>query len=77
MGIKVIAHRPGFYGQYREVNDEFEVANEEAFHDSWMDRADSKAQKRKVAQINATGNNPAGAKPSTQANELPDPADLS
>lgn len=76
MGIKVIAHRAGFYGQYREPGTEFEIADEEAFHDSWMDRADGKAQKRKAAQINATGNNPAGAKPSTQANDLPDPADL-
>jgi hypothetical protein len=64
MGIKVIATAPGYYGRYREVNDEFEVADEQALHPSWMERSDGKAIKRpKVAQPQATGNNPAGALP--------------
>jgi hypothetical protein len=64
MGIKVIAHAPGYYGHYREVGDEFEVADEQALHHSWMERADGKQIKRpKVAQPQTTGNNPAGALP--------------
>jgi hypothetical protein len=62
MGIKVIASAPGYYGHYRESGDEFEVADEQALHDSWMDRVDGKPIKRpKVAQPQSTGNNPAGA----------------
>lgn len=64
MGIKVIAIVPGYYGHYREPGDEFEIADEQAFHHSWMERADGKQMKRpKVATPQATGNNPAGALP--------------
>ncbi|MGF6738501.1 hypothetical protein [Paraburkholderia atlantica] len=76
MGIKVIAHHQGYYGQFREVGDEFEIENEEAFHDSWMDRADGKQAKRtKAAGTQTTGNNPLGAKPHAGADTLP-PNDL-
>lgn len=62
MGIKVIAIVPGYYGHYRESGDEFEIADEQALHHSWMERADGKQIKRpKVAQPQTTGNNPAGA----------------
>lgn len=64
MGIKVIAIAAGYYGHYREPGDEFEVADEQALHHSWMERADGKTIKRpKVAQPQTTGNNPAGALP--------------
>lgn len=70
MGIKVIATAPGYYGQFRETGAEFEIDDEAAFHDSWMDRADGKSQKRKAAQMNMTGNNPAGALPRNPALEV-------
>jgi len=74
MGIKVIATAPGYYGHYREPGDEFEIADDEAFHHSWMERSDGKPMKKpKVAQPQATGNNPAGALPRNPALE----ADLS
>lgn len=64
MGIKVIATVPGYYGHYREPGDEFEIDDEQAFHHSWMERADGKPMKRpKVAAPQTTGNNPAGALP--------------
>lgn len=64
MSIKVIATAPGYYGHYRESGDEFEVADEQALHPSWMERSDGKQIKRpKVAQPQTTGNNPAGALP--------------
>jgi hypothetical protein len=69
MSIKVIATAPGYYGHYRESGDEFEVADEQALHHSWMERADGKQIKRpkvaqpQVAQPQTTGNNPAGALP--------------
>lgn len=66
MGIKVIAIAKGYYGQFRDPADpktiEFEIANEEEFANTWMERADGKQIKRpKVAQPQTTGNNPAGA----------------
>jgi hypothetical protein len=77
MGIKVIAVAKGYYGHLREVNDEFEIENEEAFHDSWMERTDGKLTRRaKAAQMQATGNNPIGGKPHNGADDLPNPADL-
>lgn len=64
MGIKVIATVPGYYGHYREPGDEFEIDDEQAFHKSWMERADGKASKKgKPGAANTTGNNPAGALP--------------
>jgi hypothetical protein len=64
MGIKVIAIARGYYGQLREVNDEFEIEDEAAFTDKWMERSDGKPAKRaKPAQPQTTGNNPAGALP--------------
>lgn len=72
MAIKVIAHRAGYYGHYREPGDEFEVADEKAFHDSWMERADGKQGKRVVGNAQqTTGNNPLGAKPQSRSDTLP------
>lgn len=72
MGIKVVAIAKGYYGQFREPGDEFEVADEEAFHDSWMERLDGKAAKRtKATTPQTTGNNPVGAKPYNGADTLP------
>jgi hypothetical protein len=77
MGIKVIAIAKGYYGQFRESGDEFEIADDEAFHESWMERADGKPMKRaKAAQPQTTGNNPIGGKPHSGADNLPNPADL-
>lgn len=63
MGIKVIAIAQGYYGHFREAGDEFEVENEQAFHESWMERADGKgaAKRARAIQSQTTGNNPAGA----------------
>lgn len=64
MGIKVIALVPGYYGHYREPGDEFEIANEQAFSDTWMEKLDGKRTKRIAGnQAQTTGNNPAGALP--------------
>lgn len=72
MGIKVIAHRQGYYGQFREAGDEFEIADEDAFHESWMDRADGKPGKRpKGAATQTAGNNPVGGKPYAGSDTLP------
>lgn len=40
MGIKVQATRQGYYGHFREPGDQFEIADEQAFHDSWMEKLD-------------------------------------
>ncbi|SAL47450.1 hypothetical protein AWB74_02133 [Caballeronia arvi] len=61
MGIKVIATAQGYHGQFREVGDEFEVENEEAFSDKWMEKLDGKRTKRIAgSQAQTTGNNPIG-----------------
>lgn len=77
MGIKVIATAKGYYGHFREPGDEFEVEDKDAFHDSWMERADGKPSKRvNVPQAQTTGNNPLGGKPHSGSDSLPNPADL-
>ena len=65
MGIRVIATVPGYYGHFREPGDKFEIADEQAFHGSWMERDDGKTAAKRAKQIQAqtTGNNPAGALP--------------
>ena len=61
MGIKVIAIARGYHGQFREPGDEFEIENEEAFSDKWMEKLDGKRTKRIAnSQAQTTGNNPAG-----------------
>lgn len=63
MGIKVIATKQGYYGHFREVGDEFEVEDKNAFHDSWMEKLDGKGSVNRARAIQAqtTGNNPIGA----------------
>lgn len=65
MGIKVQATRQGLYGHFREVGDQFEIADEQAFHDSWMEKLDkngravpNKNTPRPGVQAMSTGNNP-------------------
>ncbi|MDR5772081.1 MULTISPECIES: hypothetical protein [unclassified Caballeronia] len=72
MSIKVIATRAGYYGSYREPGDEFEIADEQAFHDSWMEKIDGKRTKRIAgAGVQTTGNNPVGAsKPNPELDPL-------
>ncbi|WP_250533978.1 hypothetical protein [Caballeronia sp. AZ10_KS36] len=61
MGIKVIAIAKGYYGQFREVGDEFEIADKQAFSDKWMERVDGQRTQRIAGvQNNSTGNNPLG-----------------
>ena len=66
MGIKVQAFRAGYYGQYREPGDQFEIADEHAYHDSWMEKVDkngraipNKNAPRPGVQAMSTGHNPA------------------
>lgn len=61
MSIKVIATAKGYYGQFRDVGDEFEIADEQAFSDKWMDKLGAARTKRiSGGQTNSTGNNPLG-----------------
>lgn len=66
MGIKVIATRQGLYGHFREPGDEFEIADEQAFSDSWMEKLDkngrpipNKNTPRPAATAHSTGHAPA------------------
>lgn len=65
MGIKVQAFRAGLYGHFREPGDQFEIADEQAFSDTWMEKVDktgraipNKNSPRPAVQANSTGNNP-------------------
>lgn len=61
MGIKVIAIAKGYLGQFREVGDEFEIDDESAFSDKWMEKLDGKRTKRIAGSLSqTTGNNPIG-----------------
>jgi hypothetical protein len=72
MGIKVIAIEKGVYGHFREPGDEFEIADESLFSETWMERADGKPVKRakKNEVTGTTGNNPIGAMPPNPAHDL-------
>lgn len=66
MGIKVQAFRQGYYGHFREPGDQFEVADEHAFHESWMEKVGkdgraipNKNTPRPGVQAMSTGHNPA------------------
>lgn len=60
MAILVRATAQGYYGQFREVDTEFEIDDEAAFHKSWMERVDGprSANKRAKPVAQTTGNNP-------------------
>lgn len=66
MGIKVQAFRAGYYGHYREPGSEpFEIADEQAFSDTWMEKLDkagrpisNKNSPRPGVQAMSTGHNP-------------------
>lgn len=71
MGIKVIATARGYHGQFREPGDEFEVENEQAFSDKWMEKLDGKRVKRIAGpSAQTTGNNPIGGTPRDITSDL-------
>lgn len=51
MPIKVRATNPGFYGQYREKDHEFEIQDEKHFSKKWMEKVEkSKGKKAKAEE---------------------------
>jgi hypothetical protein len=75
MGIKVIAIEKGVYGHFREPGDEFEIASESLFSETWMERLDGKGAPtkrgaKKGEVTGTTGNNPIGAMPPNPAHDL-------
>lgn len=47
MAIKVCAKAPGYFGEYREPGDEFEIQSEKQFSQNWMTKVESDEGKQK------------------------------
>lgn len=52
MAIKVCAKFAGYYGEYREPGDEFEIQDEKHFSKNWMTKVDAEETKSKSSKAN-------------------------
>lgn len=66
MSIRVRATAQGYHGQLREIDDVFDIQDEEAFSEKWMEKVDGSGRtvrRGAPATANSTGNNPAPKQP--------------